>query len=120
MASDEADTPLGFITLLTPGTAAYTSDNLRWFEDWIAANDATLLYVDRIAIAERARGKRLGEKLYLAAFEQAKGCDYIGCEVNTDPDNPGSHRFHQRLGFHEIGRKRYKPDYEVAYYVREV
>jgi predicted GNAT superfamily acetyltransferase len=38
--------------------------------------------------------------------------------VNTDPDNPGSHRFHQRLGFREIGRKRYSADYEVAFYAR--
>ncbi|WP_084420201.1 GNAT family N-acetyltransferase [Henriciella litoralis] len=120
VAADENDTPLGFITLLEPHTKAYASDNLRWMEDWMAREETDMIYVDRIALAEAARGQRLGQALYAAAFEHARGRKHITCEVNTDPDNPGSHRFHQRLGFVEVGRKRYKPDYEVAYYARPV
>lgn len=120
VAVDAQDTPRGFITLLEPGTKAYASDNLRWLEDWMEREGTDMIYVDRIALAEAARDQRLGQALYEAAFVHAEGRQFITCEVNTDPDNPGSHRFHQRLGFREVGRKRYRPDYEVAFYARPV
>ncbi len=120
VAADAQDRPLGFITLIEPGTQAYDSANLRWFEAWQAAEGCDLLYVDRIALSEAARGQRLGQRLYEAAFEIARGRDWLGAEVNTDPDNPGSHRFHARLGFVRIGEKRYTPEYAVAYYARPV
>lgn len=120
VAAGEADTPLGFINLVAPGTAAYPSDNLRWLENWIEQEGATAHYVDRIAVAPEARGQKLGEALYHAAFEAVRGRDYLTCEVNTDPDNPGSHRFHQRLGFGKVGDRRYRPDYAVAFYARRL
>ncbi|KCZ45531.1 GNAT family N-acetyltransferase [Hyphomonas pacifica] len=119
VAEDENGQPLGFINLIEPGTMAYASDNLRWFERWMAEEQASLRYVDRIAVAEAARGLRIGQHLYEAAFELAKGRDWIGAEVNTDPDNPLSHKFHARMGFVRVGEKRYKPDYAVAYYARK-
>lgn len=118
VATDSGNEPLGFINLIEPGTLAYPSDNLRWIEDWMAREGASAHYVDRIAIAPEARAGRLGEALYRAAFEAAAGRDWLTCEVNTDPDNPGSHRFHQRLGFERIGERRYRPDYAVAFYGR--
>lgn len=120
--TDEADSPLGFINLIEPGTMAYPSDNLRWLERWMAERDTSMLYVDRIAIAEAARGQRIGQKLYEAAFALTgeRGRDWLTCEVNTDPDNPGSHRFHARLGFERIGETRYREDYAVAFYARAV
>jgi predicted GNAT superfamily acetyltransferase len=120
VATDEGGAPLGFITLIEPGTLAYESANLRWFEAWQAEQGCDLLYVDRIAVSEAARGQGLGQQLYEAAFDIAKGRQWLGAEVNTDPDNPGSHRFHTRLGFARVGEKRYKPDYAVAYYARPV
>lgn len=112
--------PIGFINLVAPGTAAYSSDNLRWIEDWTAREKVSAHYVDRIAISETARGQRLGEALYRAAFEAAKPNVYLCCEVNTDPDNPGSHRFHQRLGFTAIGDHRYRANYAVRFYARDL
>ena len=39
-----------------------------------------------------------------AAFGvSAEWYDTIGCEVNRLPPNPGSLRFHKRLGFFEVG-----------------
>lgn len=97
---DDDDLPLGFITLIPLGTLQYPSDNLRWFE----ARGGNVIYVDRIAVSEFARGARIGEQLYRAAFEACAGrYDAIGCEVNRLPPNPGSLRFHKRLGFEEIG-----------------
>ncbi len=118
---DETDTPLGFITLIAPGTLAYESQNLRWFESWLEPQQISLIYVDRIAISQAARGKKLGEKLYEAAFTAFAGHDQIGCEVNTAPDNPGSHRFHQRLGFRQVGTRTYAGGQKaVAYYTRDL
>ncbi|MAF56948.1 GNAT family N-acetyltransferase [Ponticaulis sp.] len=108
---------LGFLNLIPPGTTAYKSLNLRWFEAWLETNPVKLNYVDRIALTPEARGKGVGPQLYKAAFEHSEGCDAIGCEVNTAPDNPGSHRFHKRLGFAEVGRQAFSPEKAVAYYV---
>ena len=120
VATDEGGAPLGFINLIEPGTLAYESANLRWFEAWQAEQGCDLLYVDRIAISKAARGQGLGQRLYAAAFDLARGRQWLGAEVNTDPDNPGSHRFHARMGFVRVGEKRYTPDYAVAYYARPV
>ncbi|QYI99478.1 GNAT family N-acetyltransferase [Thalassovita mediterranea] len=118
VAAAENGAPLGFINLVAPGTTAYESDNLRWIEDWIAREEVSAHYVDRIAIGETARGQGVGEALYRAAFEAAKPNAFLCCEVNTHPDNPGSHRFHQRLGFKALGDHRYRADYAVRFYAR--
>jgi predicted GNAT superfamily acetyltransferase len=121
VAVDQDDEPLGFITLIAPGTLAYESQNLRWFETWLEDRNTSLIYVDRIALAETARGQNIGEQLYNAAFAAFSGTDQIGCEVNTAPDNPGSHRFHQRLGFKQVGERQHDEGRKgVAYYVRSI
>lgn len=116
VATDESQRPVGFINLVPPGTTAYKSANLRWFE----ARGGNINYVDRIAVANAARGRRIGEALYRAAFGIC-ACRYdaIGCEVNRLPPNPGSLRFHKRLGFVEIGRQAFVPgEKEVIYLER--
>ena len=116
---DDSGQPLGFINLIEPGTAAYQSANLRWFEAYIAKTGSTLIYVDRIALAPKARSKGLGEHLYKAAYEHYFDREQIGCEINTAPPNPGSHRFHKRLGFQKVGTRSYDEGRKaVAYYVR--
>lgn len=120
VAANRANDPIGFITLIPPGTLAYQSQNLRWFEGWISENPQNLIYVDRIALAPEARGQRLGDQLYVAAFERFSECDAIGCEVNTLPDNPKSHRFHARMGFDRVGEQTFAPEKAVAYYVRKL
>lgn len=116
VAVDDSGKLLGFINLLPPGTMEYTSANLRWLEAW--GDD--FIYVDRIAVAETARGQRIGEALYAAAFAAYAGTrSWITCEVNLRPPNPGSLRFHDRLGFREIGRRSYADDTkEVIYLAR--
>jgi predicted GNAT superfamily acetyltransferase len=63
------------------------------------------VYVDQIAIEERARGTGIGTMLYqeLAARARGLGAAALCCEVNTSPPNPGSLAFHQRMGFNRIG-----------------
>jgi len=118
VAVDDTDRPLGFLNLVLPGTAAYTSANLRWFE----ARGGNLIYVDRIAIDAACRGERLGEALYGAAFARyGPRFSSIGCEVNRLPPNPGSLRFHKRLGFVEVGARAFVPgEKEVIYLERAI
>ena len=119
VATERDDKPLGFLTLIEPGTMAYPSANLRWFEAYQTRADKSVIYIDRIALLPDARGKRLGQALYDAAFEHFQDRDVMGCEVNIQPPNPGSHRFHQRLGFQQVGERSYEAGTKsVAYYVR--
>ena len=109
----------GFINLVEPGTLAYGSDNLRWLEAWQEKTGRTQIYVDRIALAEAARGQGVGPLLYEDAYQAFSDRDVITCEVNTLPNNPGSHRFHKRCGFEPIGEQVFKPgEKAVAYYAR--
>jgi len=118
VAEDEAGEPLGFITLIPAGTTGYTSANLRWCD----ANCEDFIYVDRIAVSEAARGQRLGQHLYAAAFAAFAGkVSQITCEVNRLPPNPGSQRFHERLGFRQIGERGYDDGRKaVIYYARRL
>ncbi|MEO1293443.1 MAG: GNAT family N-acetyltransferase [Pseudomonadota bacterium] len=105
--------PAGFAFCLRE-RAAYQSPNYRWFE---ARYDA-FLYVDRIAVASTARSLGLGAALYAAVFEAAEQAGLPVCaEVNTAPPNPGSLRFHKRLGFREVGEQVYVPGEKAVVYV---
>ncbi len=107
--------PVGFLILMRPGTAAYPSPNLRWFE----RHTDDLVYVDRIAVADETRGCGLGELLYRSAFAASAGrYRSIGCEVNREPPNPGSLRFHRRLGFVEVGCQVFDPGRKEVVYLQ--
>ena len=121
VATDETDQALGFVTVMALGQMDYDSPNMRWFESYVAKTGKRLVYVDRIALLPEARGRNLGEALYQAAFEQFKNADEMGCEINTLPPNPGSHRFHARLGFEQVGEATYVPgEKAVAFYTRKL
>jgi predicted GNAT superfamily acetyltransferase len=88
--------------LLTFDRAAdYDSPNFLWFR----ARYQTFVYVDRIVVADGARGRGLARRLYddLFAAARAAGHERIVCEVNCDPPNPASDAFHAALGFVAVG-----------------
>jgi len=99
---DRPEEIAGFVLAMAPGSA-YESENYRWFD----ARGTDFLYVDRIVVGAEFRGRRLGEALYAHVFECARalGRSEVTCEVNLEPPNPGSLRFHGRLGFAEVGRQ---------------
>jgi len=95
------------------------SESYRWFME----RGSDFLHVDRIAISADERGAGIGGALYRDLFAVAteKGRAEVTCEVNTKPPNPGSLRFHARLGFEQVGELVTKGGaYEVALMARNV
>jgi uncharacterized protein len=81
--------------------APYDSPNYLWFAERYPA----FLYVDRIVVAPSHRGDGLGALLYddIAAFAAKIDVPWLACEFDIEPPNPGSMRFHERMGFREVG-----------------
>lgn len=81
--------------------SAYQSNNL----DWLRARFDDFVYIDRVIIGEGAQGRGFGRLLYddFEDYARDSGISRMVCEVNTIPDNPGSHKFHLRLGFKPCG-----------------
>src|SRR3954451_18653882 len=81
--------------------ADYDSPNYLWFR----ARYPRFIYVDRIVVAESARGRGLARLLYNDLFARVASSkrDLIACEVNAMPPNPASDRLHAALGFSVVG-----------------
>ena len=79
----------------------HDSVNFRWF----AARYPSFLYVDRVVVSSHRQGTGVGGLLYrdLFAFACREGYEQITCEIDADPPNPRSERFHERFGFREVG-----------------
>jgi len=100
LVAERDGTVAGFLLCIGDG-AAYESPNYRW----LSAHLSNFAYTDRICVDAGLRGQRIGDALYGALFRHFAGTGRaFVCEVNERPPNPGSLRFHQRLGFAEIGR----------------
>ncbi len=82
----------------------YDSPNFLWFK----ARYDRFVYVDRIIVADHARGQGLARTFYTNLFERARGAGHIRvvCEINVEPPNPGSMAFHIALGFGELAQVR--------------
>ncbi len=107
-----SDTLHAFCITFAPG-APYTSVNYQWFSKAYSE----FVYLDRIVVSEKMRNNSLGAKLY-AAVEQRMIKDrcapILTCEVNLIPPNSGSIRFHNRIGFREVGQQDSKPGLTVS------
>jgi len=79
----------------------YDHKNLHW----LRARFKEFFYIDRIILNSAAQGNGFGKQLYsdFEAEARQRGLPRLVCEVNTKPNNPGSHKFHERLGFRAIG-----------------
>lgn len=83
-----------------------TSDHPGINFQWLKARLTRFVYIDRVIVSAAARGRGVARTLYDELFRRAaaEGVPMIGCEVNSDPPNPASDAFHERLGFAEVGR----------------
>ena len=90
---------VGFVICLSPRTE-YKSLNYAWFNE----KYEDFIYVDRIAVSLDQRNKGIGSKIYeeVIAYSQEHEIP-VAAEVNLNPPNPGSLRFHNRFGFEEVG-----------------
>jgi predicted GNAT superfamily acetyltransferase len=80
----------------------FDGGHFRWFR----SRFDKFLYVDRVVVAEEHRQQGLGRMLYAEVFGRAIefGHTRVVCEVNFQPPNPVSDKFHEALGFKEVGR----------------
>jgi predicted GNAT superfamily acetyltransferase len=99
----ELDSAVAAFLLTLRDGAGYDSPNYRYF----AGRYDTFLYVDRIVVAASHQGRGLGSQLYDDLFAHARriGVERVTCEVDSNPPNEASLRFHARYGFREIGRQ---------------
>jgi predicted GNAT superfamily acetyltransferase len=93
------DELLGFVICLSPGTD-YGSLNYAWFN----TKYDEFIYVDRIAVSTGYRDRGIGSLLYKEVVSYSNQHSIpIAAEVNLNPPNTGSMRFHERFQFEEIG-----------------
>src|SRR5262249_9624263 len=80
----------------------YDGGHFQWFRKRF--DDS--LYVDRVIVAEHCRRQGLGRLLYVDVFKRSeqRGHNSVVCEVNLQPPNPVSDKFHAGLGVEEVGR----------------
>ena len=112
------DTLHAFCITFAPG-APYTSVNYQWF----SKEYSDFVYLDRIVVSETMRNNSLGAKLYMAVEQRMlkdRCAPILTCEVNLIPPNTGSIRFHNRIGFREVGQQDSKPGLTVSMLAKTV
>lgn len=90
---------VGYCLIMKPGLP-YPSSNYRWFCD----RYLDFIYLDRVAFTQSHQGLGWGSRLY-AEVENRSDAPLFTLEVNLEPRNEGSLRFHDRLGFVEVGQQ---------------
>jgi len=85
--------------------------NMTWLRQYLD----NFFYIDRVIIEADMQGKGYGRRLYkdVEEYARAQGYAALACEVNSRPNNPGSHAFHIRRGFEPMGDVEY-PAYDAA------
>ena len=104
--------------LAIPDTADYDGEEFGHFLQL----GGPFLYVDQVAVDPGVHNQGVGARLYadLIAFAARTGCAKLYCEVNLRPPNPGSLRFHRRLGFVQIGELETTDRRRVALLIHDV
>lgn len=106
---------LGYLLVFSPD-AKIEGPNFEWFK----ARSGAFVYVDRIVVAAHARGQGIARAFYEDLFVVAReaGFDEVTCEVNSDPPNPVSDKFHAALGFLPVGSATLPNGKTVTYMAR--
>lgn len=93
------DRPAAFLLAMNE-TADYDSLNFLWFR----GRYSRFVYIDRIVVAEGHRRAGLAASLYTDLARWAAGrTPRLACEVNLQPPNDASLRFHEAQGFLPVG-----------------
>ena len=83
--------------------ADYDSVNYLWFADHYPG----FLYVDRVVVDLKKQTSGLGSLLYEEIFRYARetGVPLVAAEIDIEPPNPVSLKFHEKFGFSEVGKQ---------------
>ena len=100
MARTDQGRVAGFLLALAE-SAVYGSPNFTWFQ----ARYERFAYIDRVVVDPAFRRAGIARRLYEDLEREAASREWLTCEVNLRPPNPGSIEFHQRLGFREVGQQ---------------
>jgi predicted GNAT superfamily acetyltransferase len=80
--------------------ADYDSPNFLWFRD----RYPQFVYIDRVVVCSDHRRCGLGASLYGDVTRWTRQrAPVLACEVNLQPSNDASLRFHERQGFAAVG-----------------
>lgn len=98
-----AGQPTAFFIVLREGVSEYKSENYIWFSN----KYEKFLYIDRIVIDAPYRRMGLGREIYEYVFEHAgeTGVPVVTAEIDTIPYNEASLKFHEEMGFKEVGEQ---------------
>jgi hypothetical protein len=112
---EHSDQVVGFLIGFTDGSA-YDSLNYRWFKDRLRH----FFYVDRIVISRTCRRSGLGRRFYTQVEQWARtqGLHWLAAELNLQPSNPVSLKFHRDYGFLEVGTQWLAEDKQVSLQVK--
>jgi predicted GNAT superfamily acetyltransferase len=91
---------VAFLLALREG-ADYDSPNYSWF----CGRGDGFLYIDRVIVDRAEQGRGVARTLYrdLFSFAKSQSITQVVCELDLDPPNEASRRFHDALGFREVG-----------------
>jgi predicted GNAT superfamily acetyltransferase len=96
----------GFLMGFCRGTD-YDSINYRWFSE----NYDDFLYIDRVVVSGRHRGRGMASRFYEYAIDwsRQRGLCCLVAEIDIEPRNEPSLTFHERFGFEEVDRLAHTP-----------
>ena len=95
--------PAAFLIAMREGVSDYRSENYLWF----CNHYEKFLYVDRVVIDEEFRRMGIGRRIYEYVFSHAEKTNVplVTAEVDIIPYNDPSLKFHEEMGFEEVGQQ---------------
>ena len=91
----------GFLIGLTGPGVDYESINYKWF----TSRYESFLYVDRVVVDESYWGQGNGRRFYEALVGSGSNQPVMCAEVNVEPRNERSLKFHEQFGFTSVGEQ---------------
>jgi uncharacterized protein len=97
----EKDGEIAAFILAFNQMADYDSPNYLWFKE----RYPSFLYIDRIVVQNKFRRLGLADELYndIIIFAYKNKYAFLTCEVDIDPPNTVSLRFHEKHKFIQVG-----------------
>ncbi len=94
------------------GGSDYDSPNYQWFND----NYSEFFYVDRVVVDSAARGLGVASSIYAECitWARAEGLTSLVAEIDIEPPNAESLKFHKKYGFEEVDRLVLSPEKVVS------